>query len=140
MIPTRIVGRVPEVTRFTAKRPTATDLQDLSRDTAATPGSGLKKIQAARRTVMNIAMWIVAGAILGWVGFAVVGFNEARGMIVSMIIGAVGGVIGGQLVAPMFSAVAAVPADFNVSALVFAAAAAVTLLFVGNEVNNRWDI
>lgn len=89
---------------------------------------------------MNLTMWIAAGAILGWVGFAIVGFNEARGMIVSVIIGAVGGVIGGHLIAPMFSEVAAVPAQFSVSALVFAAAAAVTLLFVGNEVNNRWDI
>ena len=89
---------------------------------------------------MNIVIWLFAGGVLGWVGHAYLGFNEARGMIVSIIIGAVGGLLGGNIVAPMFTAAAAVPADFNSSALFFAAAVAAALLAVGNLVYNRWGV
>lgn len=89
---------------------------------------------------MNIVMWLLAGGILGWVGYSFLGFNEQRGMVVSIIIGTVGGLFGGKLIAPMFTAVAAVPADFSSSALVFAAAAAAAFLAVGNLVYHRWGV
>jgi uncharacterized membrane protein YeaQ/YmgE (transglycosylase-associated protein family) len=89
---------------------------------------------------MNIVMWILAGGILGWIGLAVLGYNEERGMKVSVIIGAAGGFFGGKLIAPMFSGAAAVPGDFSGSALFFAAAVAAVFLFVGNVVHNRWNV
>ena len=52
---------------------------------------------------MNIMMWILAGGILGWVGYSYMGFNEGRGMVVSSVIGAIGGVVGGKMIAPMLS-------------------------------------
>jgi uncharacterized membrane protein YeaQ/YmgE (transglycosylase-associated protein family) len=45
---------------------------------------------------MNTVMWILVGAMLGWLAFSALGFNEARGMLVSMIIGAAGGMLGGK--------------------------------------------
>ena len=89
---------------------------------------------------MNIVMWMLAGGILGWVGYTFLGFNEKRGMLVSIIIGALGGVLGGKLIAPMFTAAAAVPGDFSASTLVFAVAVAAAFLFVGNLVHNRWGV
>ena len=88
---------------------------------------------------MNIAMWILAGGILGWVGYAFLGFNEERGKVVPILIGAMGGFIGGKLIAPMFTA-ALVPGAFSVSALFFAAAVAAAFLAVGNLVYNRWGV
>ena len=38
---------------------------------------------------MNIAMWMLAGGIIGWVGFAYLGFDEMRGVSVSTVIGMV---------------------------------------------------
>ena len=87
---------------------------------------------------MNITMWLLAGGILGWFSYLFLGFNEARSMMASIIIGAAGGIVGGKVVAPMFIA-AAVPADFSSSALFFAAAVAATFLAVGNFVSSRWD-
>lgn len=89
---------------------------------------------------MNIVMWILAGGILGWVGYSFLAFNEERGMMASMIIGGVGGFLGGKMIAPMFTAVAAVPGDFSAAALFFAAGAATALLAVGNLVYNRWGV
>jgi uncharacterized membrane protein YeaQ/YmgE (transglycosylase-associated protein family) len=89
---------------------------------------------------MNIVMWMLAGGILGWVAYSYLGFNEGRGMLVSIFIGTLGGFLGGKMIAPMFTAAAAVPGDFSTSALFFAAAVASAFLAVGNLVHNRWGV
>jgi uncharacterized membrane protein YeaQ/YmgE (transglycosylase-associated protein family) len=83
---------------------------------------------------------MLAGAILGWVGFTYMRFNEQRGMMISMIIGAMGGLVGGKMIAPMFSAVQAVPDAFSSSALVFAVAIAAAFLAAGNLIYNKWGV
>ncbi|HVC10262.1 MAG TPA: hypothetical protein VNE59_01375 [Burkholderiales bacterium] len=89
---------------------------------------------------MNIIMWMLTGGVAGWVGFALLGYNEQRGMVVSIIIGLAGGIIGGKVIAPMFTAAAAVPGNFSLSALLFAAAIATAFLVVGNLVYKRWGV
>jgi uncharacterized membrane protein YeaQ/YmgE (transglycosylase-associated protein family) len=89
--------------------------------------------------MMDIVMWVLAGGILGWLGYSQLGFNEGRGKIVSIVIGCMGGCVGGKMIAPMFTA-AAVPGDFSLSALFFAAAVAAAFLAVGNLVYNRWGV
>lgn len=88
---------------------------------------------------MNIAMWVLAGGILGWAGFTYFGFNQNRSVLVASLIGAAGGFIGGNLVAPLFLAAAA-PAAFSMPALFFAAAVAAGFVFVGNLVSDRWGV
>ena len=89
---------------------------------------------------MNIVVWMLAGAILGWVGYKFLEFNEDRGAVVAMIIGAVGGLVGGKFIAPMFGAAAAVPDAFSSSALLVAALVAAAFLFAGNFVHDRWGV
>lgn len=89
---------------------------------------------------MNIVMWVLAGGILGWIAFQFLDWNGGRGLIVSIVIGAVGGFVGGNVIAPMFSAVAAVPASFSSSALLYAAAVAAAFLFAGNLIHDRWGV
>lgn len=87
---------------------------------------------------MNVILWILAGGILGWVAYSFLGFNRAQGALVSMIIGAAGGLLGGNSIAPIFTAAPTLAGDFSSSALVFAAAAAAALLAAGNLAYNRW--
>lgn len=89
---------------------------------------------------MNIVIWMLAGGALGWIGYSFLGFNEGRGKVVSIVIGGVGGIVGGKLIAPMFSSAAPVAGDFSVMALFFAAAVAAAFLAVGNLVHNRWGV
>jgi len=89
---------------------------------------------------MNIVMWLLAGGMLGWIGYSYMGFNKERGMMVSAVLGAIGGVVGGKMIAPMFTAAAAVPGDFNASALFYATAVAAAFLFAGNLIHNRWGV
>jgi hypothetical protein len=89
---------------------------------------------------MNIFIWIVAGGMLGWAGYRFWGFNEARNPVVSVVIGAAGGVVGGHVIAPIFLSSPEIPATFNSPALLFAAAIAASFLFVGSIVHRRWGV
>ena len=89
---------------------------------------------------MNIAMWLLAGGILGWFSYQFLDFNEGRSTMASVVIGAAGGLVGGKVIAPMFIAAAPIPADFSSSALFFAVAIAAMFLAVGSFIDRRWDI
>ena len=89
---------------------------------------------------MSIVMWLLAGGAVGWAAFAYLRFNQQRGPIVSIIIGAAGGIVGGKIIAPMFTTAAAAPGDFSLSALVFAAAIAAAFIAAGNLVYNQWGV
>lgn len=86
---------------------------------------------------MNIVIWMLSGAFVGRLGYSVVGLNDARAKRDSIVIGALGGVVGGYLAAPIFTAAAA-PGEFNFPTLYFAVAMAAAALFVRNLVHNRW--
>ena len=89
---------------------------------------------------MDIVMWMATGAVLGWVGCSYLGYNEERGTVISLIIGAMGGFMGGKMIAPLFATAAAVPGEFSASALFFAAGAAAAFLALGNLVYKRWGV
>jgi uncharacterized membrane protein YeaQ/YmgE (transglycosylase-associated protein family) len=89
---------------------------------------------------MNAALWVLAGAALGWIGFAYLRVNRYRGLVVSIIIGAVGGFFGGNVLAPLMGAAANAPGILNVLSLVVASASAVGCLAVGNFLDERFDV
>jgi len=89
---------------------------------------------------MDIMIWLLAGAVAGWVGYAYMGLNGARGLVVSMIIGMMGGVLGGKVIAPVFGAVAQNASDFSFFAVAFALTSAVGCLVIGNLISDRYGI
>jgi uncharacterized membrane protein YeaQ/YmgE (transglycosylase-associated protein family) len=89
---------------------------------------------------MNIAMWVLAGGVLAWFGQAFLGFNEKRNLMVTLLIGAVGGFFGGKVLAPLFTTASSVAGEFSSAALIFAVAAAAAFLFAGNLIYERWDV
>jgi uncharacterized membrane protein YeaQ/YmgE (transglycosylase-associated protein family) len=89
---------------------------------------------------MNIVMWILAGGAVGWAAFTLLGINEERGTLVSIIIGAFGGVVGGQVVAPMMASAPIVAGNFNFQALFIAAVGASACLAIGNMIERRFGV
>ena len=87
---------------------------------------------------MNIAMWVLAGGVLGWIGYAHMKANEERGMVFSIIIGMVGGFFGGNVLAPMLGAAADTPNDFSLFSLVIASLSAAGCLAIGNLLSKRY--
>lgn len=89
---------------------------------------------------MEIVLWVLVGSAVGWVSYRYMRFNEARGMNVSLVIGAAGALIGGKVLMPMFTAAVDTPVDFSVPGLFFAAVAAAAFLVLGNLMYVRWGV
>ena len=87
----------------------------------------------------NLVLWALAGGITGWIGYSYMNLNEKRGVIVSIVIGILGGFLGGELLAPMFGAGSVVnAADFNPFTLFIALASAAAILIVSSMVHKRF--
>lgn len=89
---------------------------------------------------MNTVIWIIAGGLLGWGGYAIAKANEQRGVMVSIAIGAVGGFLGGMVLAPVFGAITSPANDFSMYSLVIAAATATACLTVSNMVSTYFGV
>ena len=87
---------------------------------------------------MDMILWTLAGGLVGWLSHSYLGFNAARGRILSIVIGAFGGVLGGKEVAPIFATATA--GEFNTTAMLFALAVAATFLVVSQLMSSHWNV
>ena len=104
------------------------------------PGPRCTVEVSIRRThTMNIMIWIVAGGILGWIGYSAMHLNVSIGKMPAILLGAMAAFLGGKEVAPIFSAAAAAPGGFSPSALFFALATAAAILVAAHMVQGRFN-
>ena len=87
---------------------------------------------------MNVSLWILAGGLLGGLGFAYLDNNSGRGLIIAVVIGAVGAFFGGNVLAPVFDLSVADAAAFRPFALMLACVSAVVALSVSDLVYERY--
>ena len=76
---------------------------------------------------MNILVWIIFGAIAGWVASIVMGKNKKMGAIANIVVGIIGAFLGGYIM-DFFGAQGVT--GFNLPSLLVAIVGAVVLLFV----------
>jgi uncharacterized membrane protein YeaQ/YmgE (transglycosylase-associated protein family) len=88
---------------------------------------------------MNIAVWVITGATVGWLAFAYLQRNESRGVLLSMIIGGAGAFIGGHVLAPIFGS-AVTAGDFSPFALVLAGGTAVGCVVLSDMMYERFGV
>jgi len=77
---------------------------------------------------MNIILWIVFGAIAGWIASMVMGANARMGALANIVVGIVGAIIGGFLMTNVFGAPGVT--GFNLPSMLVAIVGAVILLFL----------
>jgi len=87
---------------------------------------------------MNISLWIICGGALGWVGFAVLHVNTQRGLPASVGTGALGGLFGGMIIAPMLGATVETGNTLHPFSLVVAVAVAAACLIISNMISRRF--
>jgi uncharacterized membrane protein YeaQ/YmgE (transglycosylase-associated protein family) len=85
----------------------------------------------------NIVLWVLVGGAAGWIGYALLKFNRHWGLLISVLIGMVGGFLGGSLIAPMLGGAGANPGDFNPFPLFVAFASALVCVIVSNMLHSR---
>lgn len=83
---------------------------------------------------MNIVLWIILGAIAGWLASIVTGRNSQMGCIANIIAGIIGGVIGGWVMT-MFGGPGVT--GFNLYSLFVAFLGAVIVLAIWNLIAGR---
>jgi uncharacterized membrane protein YeaQ/YmgE (transglycosylase-associated protein family) len=77
---------------------------------------------------MNFILWIIFGAIAGWIASMIMGRNAQMGALANIVVGIVGALIGGFLMSNVFGAPGVT--GFNLTSLIVAILGAVVLLFL----------
>lgn len=76
---------------------------------------------------MNLFLWIIFGAIAGWIASIIMGKNKKMGAIANIVVGVIGAFVGGYIMD--FLGQEGVT-GFNLTSLFVAIVGAVVLLFV----------
>jgi uncharacterized membrane protein YeaQ/YmgE (transglycosylase-associated protein family) len=76
---------------------------------------------------MNILVWIIFGALAGWIASMIMGANAQMGALANIIVGIVGAIIGG-LIFNSFGAAGVT--GFNLPSILVAVVGAVVLIFL----------
>lgn len=81
---------------------------------------------------MNFIIWIVVGGIIGWLASLVMKTDAEQGMILNIVVGIIGALLGGWLLAPLFGTGTINQNDFSMSSLLVSFLGAVILLMIVN--------
>jgi uncharacterized membrane protein YeaQ/YmgE (transglycosylase-associated protein family) len=88
----------------------------------------------AGRTFMNLIIWLVVGGLIGWVASMIMRTNAQQGVVLNIVVGVVGSMLGGWLIAPMLGSGTVNQSDLSVAGLLASLIGAVILLAIVNLV------
>jgi len=80
--------------------------------------------------MINFIVWIIAGAVIGWVASIIMRTNRWQGTIVDILVGIVGAFVGGYVLSPLFHVSTINEGNFSIPALLVSLGGAVSLLAV----------
>jgi len=79
---------------------------------------------------MNIVLWLIAGAVIGWVASRIMGTSGQQGLILDIVVGVVGAVLAGWFLTPLFGIGTINQNNFSLPALLVSLLGAVILLAI----------
>ncbi|MBC7501713.1 MAG: GlsB/YeaQ/YmgE family stress response membrane protein [Herminiimonas sp.] len=83
---------------------------------------------------MNFLIWIVVGGIIGWLASMVMRTNAQQGMFLNVVVGIIGAMLGGWLIAPLLGQGTINSNDFSLGGLAVSFIGALILLAIVNLV------
>jgi uncharacterized membrane protein YeaQ/YmgE (transglycosylase-associated protein family) len=81
---------------------------------------------------MNLLIWLVVGGLLGWIASKIMRTDAQQGVILNVVVGIIGALLGGWLLAPLFGTGTINSNDFSVAGLLVSLLGAVILLAIVN--------
>jgi len=81
---------------------------------------------------MNIIIWLAIGGVIGWIASMIMKTNAEQGMVLNVIVGIIGAMLGGWLVAPLLGAGTVNQGDFSAGGLIVSLIGAIILLAIVN--------
>jgi uncharacterized membrane protein YeaQ/YmgE (transglycosylase-associated protein family) len=77
---------------------------------------------------MNLILWLIAGAAIGYIASRIMGTNSQQGLILDIVVGVVGAFLAGSFLTPIFGIGTINQNDFSLPALLVSLLGAVLLL------------
>jgi uncharacterized membrane protein YeaQ/YmgE (transglycosylase-associated protein family) len=81
---------------------------------------------------VNFILWLVIGGVLGWVASILMRTDAQQGVVLNVVVGIVGALLGGWLLAPMLGTGTINSNDFSLAGLGVSLLGAVVLLAIVN--------
>jgi uncharacterized membrane protein YeaQ/YmgE (transglycosylase-associated protein family) len=81
---------------------------------------------------MNFIIWLVIGGLIGWVASKIMNTDAQQGIFLNIVVGIVGSMLGGWLVAPLLGSATVNQNDFSIMGLLSSLIGAVILLAIVN--------
>ena len=79
--------------------------------------------------MISFIVWIIMGAVIGWLASMIMKTNAQQGFLLDVVVGIVGSLLGGWLLSPLFG----IPSDlttFSIPSLLVALLGAIILLAI----------
>jgi uncharacterized membrane protein YeaQ/YmgE (transglycosylase-associated protein family) len=86
--------------------------------------------------MINFIIWIIAGALIGWVASLIMRTNSRQGLIADIIVGIVGAFVGGYFLSPLFNSSTINEGNFSIPALLVSLGGAIILLAISKLFRN----
>ena len=86
--------------------------------------------------MINFIIWIIAGAVIGWLASLIMRTNKRQGLIADIIVGIVGAFVGGYFLSPLFNVSTINEGNFSIPALFVSLGGAVILLAISKLFRN----
>ncbi len=83
---------------------------------------------------MNLIIWLVVGGLVGWIASMIMRTDAQQGVILNVVVGIIGALLGGWLLAPMFGTGTINSSDFSLPGLLVSLLGAIILLAIVNLV------
>jgi len=80
--------------------------------------------------MVNFIVWLIAGAIIGWLASRIMGTNGQQGLLLDIVVGVVGAFVAGWFLTPLFGISTINQNNFSLPALLVSLLGAVLLLAV----------
>lgn len=81
---------------------------------------------------MNFIIWLIAGAVIGWVASIIMHTNSQQGLLLDIVVGIIGAFVAGFFLTPLFGVSTINQNNFSAPALLVSLGGAVVLLAVVN--------
>lgn len=86
--------------------------------------------------MINFIVWIIVGALIGWVASIIMKTNSRQGLIADIIVGIVGAFLAGIFLSPLFNIGTINEGDFSIPALLVSLGGAIILLAISKLFRN----
>jgi uncharacterized membrane protein YeaQ/YmgE (transglycosylase-associated protein family) len=83
---------------------------------------------------MNLIIWLVVGGLIGWIASMIMRTDAQQGVILNVVVGIIGALLGGWLLAPLFGTGTINSSDFSLPGLLVSLLGAIILLAIVNLV------